>query len=64
MNGQPIDIDRVACKGHGICAALAPRSIELDEWGYPIVRDGLPSGEVSDVITHCPVRAILAAPRS
>ena len=64
MNRQPIDIDRIACKGHGICAALAPHAIELDEWGYPIVRDGLDTREANDVVTHCPVRAVLAAQRN
>lgn len=31
-------IDRIACAGHGLCAELLPELIDLDEWGYPILR--------------------------
>jgi ferredoxin len=30
-------LDPTACTGHGLCAALLPELIELDEWGYPIL---------------------------
>ena len=33
-----LNIDRVACDGRGMCAELLPELIDLDEWGYPIVR--------------------------
>ena len=33
-----LHIDAIACAGHGLCADLLPEAIELDEWGYPIVR--------------------------
>lgn len=32
-------VDPVACDGYGSCAELFPEWIELDEWGYPIIRD-------------------------
>lgn len=35
-----IRIDWTRCDGHGVCAALLPDRIRLDEWGFPIV--GLP----------------------
>ena len=35
-----IAVDRIKCDGHGVCADLLPEMIELDEWGYPIVRSG------------------------
>jgi ferredoxin len=35
-----IAVDRIKCDGHGVCADLLPEMIELDEWGYPIVRPG------------------------
>lgn len=38
---QRIDIDRTACRGHGLCAEFLPEHITLDEWGYPLV-DGAP----------------------
>jgi ferredoxin len=31
-------VDPIACAGHGLCAELFPEGIELDDWGYPIVR--------------------------
>ena len=31
-------IDRIACDGFGLCAELLPELIELDDWGYPIVK--------------------------
>jgi ferredoxin len=31
-------IDPIACDGHGVCAELLPELIDLDDWGYPIVR--------------------------
>jgi ferredoxin len=32
-----IRVDRIACTGHGICASILPRTVHLDEWGYPVV---------------------------
>lgn len=31
-------IDRIACTGQGLCAELLPELIDLDEWGYPILK--------------------------
>ncbi len=33
-----LSIDPVACAGHGLCADLLPELVDLDEWGYPILR--------------------------
>jgi ferredoxin len=35
-----LDLDPIACAGHGLCAELFPEWIELDDWGYPIVDRG------------------------
>jgi ferredoxin len=37
MKRMHIEVDWIACKGHGLCAELLPERITLDEWGYPIV---------------------------
>jgi ferredoxin len=37
MKRMHLQVDWVACAGHGICAELLPERITLDEWGYPIV---------------------------
>lgn len=55
-------IDRVACTGHGVCAAVLPRNIELDEWGYPVVRDPMVTAEdAAMAIKLCPAMAIYRA---
>ncbi|MGW2717805.1 ferredoxin [Streptomyces sp. NPDC001492] len=36
---RSLHIDRIACTGQGLCAELLPELIDLDEWGYPVVRD-------------------------
>jgi ferredoxin len=35
-----LDVDRIACSGHGACADLLPELVSRDEWGYPLVADG------------------------
>ncbi len=38
MSGvQTLTIDWTRCDGHGLCRALLPERIELDEWGFPII---------------------------
>lgn len=55
-------VDRVACTGHGVCAGVLPRNIELDEWGYPIVRDSsVDPAEAATAIRLCPARALYRA---
>ena len=36
---ETVQVDPIACAGHGICAELLPQWIRLDDWGYPIIRD-------------------------
>ena len=38
-SAQRVVVDPIACTGHGMCAELFPEWIELDDWGYPIVKD-------------------------
>lgn len=37
MKPARIQVDWTRCDGHGVCAALLPERIRLDEWGFPIV---------------------------
>ncbi|MCO5993154.1 ferredoxin [Actinoallomurus rhizosphaericola] len=54
-------VDPIACTGHGLCAELLPETIDLDEWGYPII------GSLSDrllplarrAVADCPTLALL-----
>jgi ferredoxin len=52
-------IDRIACTGRGLCGELLPELIDLDEWGYPILKDRI----VSDRLRAHTRRAVAACPR-
>jgi ferredoxin len=54
-----LTVDPIACRGHGLCAELLPEVVDLDEWGYPILR----AKPVSDAAarraaTACPALAL------
>jgi ferredoxin len=54
-------IDPTACTGHGVCADLLPERIQLDEWGFPIIRPDVPPGLAADArraVRGCPVLAL------
>jgi ferredoxin len=55
-------IDRIDCDGYGMCAELLPELIELDDWGYPIVRKlSIPPdllGHARRAAAACPVLAL------
>lgn len=58
-------VDWLQCAGHGVCAELLPELVDLDDWGYPVVR-----GEVTDeLLPHarlavgaCPALALSLRP--
>jgi len=60
-----LEIDRIRCDGHGLCAELLPELISLDDWGYPIIKAGnVPSGLVDHArraVDACPVLALRLA---
>ena len=59
-----VTVDRIACTGHGVCAALLPRQVTLDEWGYPIIAaTDDPAADVETAVRLCPARALRPAPR-
>ncbi|WP_269857241.1 ferredoxin [Streptomyces sp. RPT161] len=62
MSGHSLRIDRIECGGHGVCAELLPELIELDEWGYPILRDTHVTAELLGharrAVAACPVLAM------
>lgn len=57
-----LQVDRIVCDGYGMCAELLPELIELDDWGYPIVRHGaVPEdlvGLARRAVDVCPVLAL------
>jgi ferredoxin len=65
---EHIEIDRIRCDGHGLCAELLPEMIVLDDWGYPIIKDGaVPLSllvHAQRAVDACPVLALRLARRS
>jgi ferredoxin len=61
-------VDPIMCDGHGMCAELLPELIELDDWGYPILRNAhVPAsfeGLAKRAVAACPVLALRLVPRS
>lgn len=57
-----LEVDRIKCDGHGLCAEVLPELIGLDDWGYPILRDAaVPAQLVSHArraVVDCPVLAL------
>ena len=55
-------VDRIRCDGYGMCAELLPELIELDDWGYPIVRPGAVPDDLRGLarraVDVCPVLAL------
>ena len=62
---QGLVVDRIACDGYGMCAELLPELIDLDDWGYPIIRDGGVPDALLDharrAVAVCPVLALRLA---
>ncbi len=60
-----LQVNPVACTGHGLCAELLPEFVTLDEWGYPMLADGPlpPSLERSArrAVAACPALALRLA---
>jgi ferredoxin len=56
-------VNPIACEAHGLCAELLPEWIALDEWGYPILREGEVPPELLEharrAVEACPTLALL-----
>jgi ferredoxin len=58
---RKLQIDRIACTGHALCADLLPERIQLDEWGYPIIDADIPpglAGHARRAVRACPTLAL------
>ena len=55
-------IDWTRCDGHGLCRELLPARIDVDEWGFPIIRDAsVPTALQADArrtVAACPALAL------
>jgi ferredoxin len=57
-----LEVNPIACEGHGLCAELLPELIRLDDWGYPMLAAGpIPPGleaHVRRAVAACPTLAL------
>ncbi len=60
--GATLRVDPIACDGRGLCAEVLPELITLDDWGFPIIRDGAVPGrlraEARETVRICPKLAL------
>ena len=67
MTANRLEVDRIRCDGHGMCAELLPELITLDDWGFPMIKPGpLPSSladHARSAVEACPVLALRLARR-
>ncbi|MDC2957263.1 MULTISPECIES: ferredoxin [Streptomyces] len=61
---RTLRVDRATCTGQGLCAELLPELVDLDEWGYPILKGtAIPShlhAHARRAVAACPVLALHA----
>jgi ferredoxin len=56
-----LEVNPIACAGHGLCADLLPELIELDEWGYPMLAGNVPvhlEAHARRAVSACPTLAL------
>jgi ferredoxin len=62
-----VEVDPIACDGHGLCAELLPELIALDEWGYPLIADADVPPELEALarraVSVCPTLALRLSAR-
>jgi ferredoxin len=64
---ERLRVDPIACDGRGMCAEILPELIALDDWGFPMIRDGdVPTGlraAAGEAVRICPKLALRLEPR-
>lgn len=55
---RQLRVDWPACQARGLCFELLPEVIELDDWGYPVVR-----GAITPELMSAARSAVQACPR-
>lgn len=60
-SGGRLWVRPIQCRAHGLCAELLPELIVLDEWGYPVLADGV-SGDVPHPLVPLAREAASACP--
>ncbi len=60
MKGQ-LRVDWPNCKGRGLCHEILPEVIDLDEWGYPIIKGPVTKNlreDAKEAVRACPQLAL------
>ena len=64
--GARLRVDPIACDGRGLCAEILPELIWMDDWGFPIIADGLVPPRLrpaaAKVVRLCPKLALRIEP--
>jgi ferredoxin len=64
--GPRLRVDPIACDGRGLCAEVFPEMIWLDDWGFPIIADGLVPPRLrsaaAEAVRLCPKLALRVEP--
>ena len=58
---RQLRVDWPSCQGRGLCHELMPEIVDLDEWGYPLIRTEVPDELVADAkaaVRACPRLAL------
>ena len=42
MSEPRLRVDWPRCEARGVCHELLPEAVDLDDWGYPVVRGSVP----------------------
>jgi ferredoxin len=55
-------VDWTRCDGHGLCRALLPERVALDEWGFPILTSAVVTADdqpaARRAVAACPALAL------
>jgi len=55
-------VDPIACDGRGLCAEVLPELISMDDWGFPILAEGLVPARLqpaaAEAVRICPKLAL------
>lgn len=62
-----LKIDPIKCDGRGLCAELFPEHVVLDDWGFPIIKEGTIDERLLQhakrACSACPTSAITIQPK-
>ena len=58
MSERVLRVDWPQCAGRGLCHELLPEIVDLDDWGYPVVR-----GPIPEPLTDAALAAVRWCPR-